>query len=96
MELNLFFNCFIIILIGVLIFFNIKTYIDTIQSTKKSKQSYSKLVSDFMSEEKKHEINSRSLILLDELHNNLFERLFKITRDILLMQKIIMTPNKQI
>lgn len=96
MELNLFFNCFIIILIGVLIFFNIKTYIDTIQSTKNSKQSYSKLVSDFVNEEKKHEINSRSLILLDELHNNLFERLFKITRDILLTQKIIMTSNKQI
>ena len=89
MELNLFFNWFIIVLIGVLGFFNIKTYIDTIRSTKKSKQTYSKLVSDFVNEEKKHEINSQNLILLDELHNDLFNRLFKITRDILLMQKMI-------
>lgn len=89
MELNLFFNWFIIVLIGVLGFFNIKTYIDTIWSTKKSKQTYSKLVSDFVNEEKRHEVNSQNLILLDELHNDLFNRLFKITRDILLMQKTI-------
>ena len=89
MELNLFFNWFIIVLVGVLIFFNIKTYIETLQSTKKSKQTYSKLVNDFVNEEKKHEINSQNLILLDELHNDLFNRLFKITRDILLTQKII-------
>ena len=95
MELNLFFNCFVVVLIGVLVYLNFKAYIDTIRSTKHFKQTYSKLASDFLNEEKKQVINSQNLILLDEIHDDLFKRLFKITRDILLMQKTILNNHFQ-
>lgn len=95
MEFNLFFNWFILTLIGVFGFFNIKTYTEIRRINKIAKQKYSRLESDFAYEEKKHEINSQKIILLDELSKNLFNRLFKITRDILLMQKIIINNHLQ-
>jgi hypothetical protein len=95
MEFYLFFNCFILVLIGVFVVFNIKTYTETRRINIIAKQKCSRLESDFAYEEKKHEINSRNLILLDELHKDLFEKLFKITRDILLVQKIILNNHFQ-
>lgn len=95
MEFHLFFNWFILVLIGVFGVFNIKTYTETRRINKIGKQKYSRLESDFAYEEKKHEINSQNLILLDELHKDLFKKLFKITREILIVQKIILNNHFQ-
>lgn len=95
MELNLFFNYLILIFIVLFVFFAIKSYAETLQTAKTAKQTYSRLLRDFVNEEKKHKINSQNIILLDELHSIMFKRLFKITRDILFIQKILLNNHLQ-
>lgn len=95
MEFNLFFNLLILVLIGFFLFLNIKTYNQTLRISEISKQKYLDLKCDFVYEEKMSKINTQNIVLLDELDKSLFERLFKITQDILLIQKIILDNHFQ-
>lgn len=89
MEFNVIFNWCIASLILVFAVLNVKTYLTIRQAIKVAKQQDLVLENNVLKAETKHQINSENLVILDGLHTSMLTRLFKITRDILLVQKTI-------
>ena len=89
MDFNLFFIIVIYVLISILIGFIIKVYIDTIGINKKGELEYLKLVNHFTLENEKLQISNQKIILVEDLNKSLFNRIFKIAKDLLSLQKLI-------
>lgn len=93
MEFNLLFNSILILLIVVLILFIIKSFLNIIYINKVGKKNLVLLENEYKIEAAKLKINNQKILLLDRFYNTLFNRLFKITHDFILIQKLIF--NKQ-
>jgi len=89
MELNLLFNIVLILLISVLLLFIIKSFIKTNVINKRGKNNLVVLDNKYRLELEKCKLNNQNILLLDDLYVSLFSRVFKITQDLILIQKII-------
>lgn len=85
----MFFNIIIFILIFVVIVFIIKVYYESEKNKELSKKHYQKLNIVLKNETSKSYVISEKIALLESLHESLFKRLFKITQEVLLFQKLI-------
>lgn len=86
------FNCFsifIYLLTITLIGFIIKVYKNTHIIKEKGSQKHMLLEKQYVLEKSKSGMNTEQLKLVDNLHQSLFNRLFIITKEILLLQKLI-------
>lgn len=89
MEFNYICIWVIYLLVFILMLFIIKTIFKTLHLKYVATKNYLVLEENFQLEYKKLEYNNHKVQLLEDLHQTLFNRLFKITRDIILMQKLI-------
>ena len=79
----------IYLLVLVFIFLIIKVIIRTVYLKRIVNKSYMALQKNIDREQYRLQRNSGKIQLLEDLHKTLFNRLFKITRDIILLQKLI-------
>ncbi|WP_372753563.1 hypothetical protein [Mariniflexile sp.] len=79
----------IVVLIVVLVFVIIKTIFQNIFLNKIANKSYAQLREKIAQEQLKLQINNERILLVEELHITIFNRVFKIARDIILVQKLI-------
>lgn len=89
MILNYLFTGFIFSSILILIFFVAKVMLEMLSSKRIAFKTYSALHEYYLSENALFLKNKKKLQLIDDFHKTLFNRLFKITSDLLLMQKLI-------
>tara|TARA_R110002049_G_scaffold134016_3_gene293420 strand:- start:3243 stop:3518 length:276 start_codon:yes stop_codon:yes gene_type:complete len=87
MGFNVFFSISIYIVLCILVGFSIKVYINTIILNKNFKKQYLKLKEAFKIENDKNDVIKQQLLLVDNLYESLFNRLFRITKELLLIQK---------
>tara|TARA_R110002050_G_scaffold273113_1_gene417042 strand:- start:32873 stop:33148 length:276 start_codon:yes stop_codon:yes gene_type:complete len=87
MGFNVFFSISIYIVLCILVGFSIKVYINTIILNKNFKKQYLKLKEVFKIENDKNDVIKQQLLLVDNLYESLFNRLFRITKELLLIQK---------
>jgi N-acetylneuraminic acid mutarotase len=87
MLLNSLFTAVIYFLISILIICIVKVYMNTFSLNKKSELEYLKLVNHFTLEKEKHKINNQKILLIEGLNKSLFNRLFKIINELILLQK---------
>lgn len=76
-------------LVLILILFVIKTVVHGISLKKTWDENCIVLQKNLVTEQIKLDNNKEKLQLVEDLHKTLFNRLFKITRDIIIMQKLI-------
>ena len=81
------FGIYLVVL--VLIFFIVKTVFVTISLKKMAYKTYGVLQENISQEHFKFQNNSEKMLLAEDLYKTLFYRFFKITRDIISMQKLI-------
>jgi flagellar biosynthesis/type III secretory pathway M-ring protein FliF/YscJ len=79
----------IYILVFILMFFVVKTVFQNMILKKAMIESSFSLEEKLIKEQVKLANNKEKLLLVEALHETLFDSLFKITRDIILMQKLI-------
>ena len=84
-----FFGILIYFLLVVLLAFVVKAYLDTQLIKENKNRNYLVLQEQLLIEKEKCNVNTEKLRLADNLQNSLFTRLFKITKEIILLQKLI-------
>lgn len=89
MEVNFLFNAILLVLIITLIVIVIKQLFNLQALDKVGKQQYAILKIQLEKEKLKYVANSKKLSVVDELNKMLINNLFKITKDLLFMQKLI-------
>lgn len=89
MDFNYLFIWVIFIPVLVLMIYVVKTIYDTSHLKKTINNNFIVLQKKILHENAKLEKNREKLLLVEDLHQTLFNRLFKITRDIILLQKLI-------
>lgn len=85
-------NLFILgiyLLVLVVVFCIIKVVFYLISEKKTENKTYFQLQKNIIQAQSKLQTNHEKVQILEELHTTLFNRYFKITRDIILMQKLI-------
>lgn len=82
-------NMLIYFLLAVLICFIIKIWCNTLFLKKRAYIRYLALKENIQKEERKYDVYTEKVLLIDELHNTLFNRLLQITKDFILIQKLI-------
>lgn len=85
-------NLFILgiyLLVLVVVFCIIKLVFYLISEKKMENKTYFQLQKNIIQAQSKLQTNYEKVQILEELHATLFNRYFKITRDIILMQKLI-------
>lgn len=93
MEFNLLFIGFLYLLIIVLVMFSIIIYKNTRSLNKSIKQEHTYLMQNLKIEKVILENNNQKIILVDHFNETFFNRLFQITKELLLLQKIIFKKN---
>ncbi len=88
MNLTIFSDLIFILVLVVLIFI-IKAYTQTIKVKKKSVEKCNEIINLLKKESFKYKQISQRLVLSDNLQTTLFKRFFKITEDLLWVQKMI-------
>jgi len=83
------FSIIIFVLILVLLIFTIKVYFDTKKDKERGLEKYDEIRFRLKSEIIKNKQISQSLNLAEDMQNTLFNRFFKITEDLLSVQKLI-------
>lgn len=89
MGFNYLFIWAIYALVFVLTLFVIKAVFQTTHLKKTANKNYLILEENLLQENSKLEGAKQKVLLIEELHKTLFNRLFKITTDVILMQKFI-------
>ena len=84
-----FFSLLIYLFIVVSVAFVVKAYLDTQTIKENTYKNYLLLQEQFVLEKSKSKVNIEKLQLADNLYGLLFKRLFKITKEFLLLQKLI-------
>ncbi|GAA4893003.1 hypothetical protein GCM10023311_16820 [Flaviramulus aquimarinus] len=84
-----FFSILIYLLLAVLLAFIVKAYWDTQAIKENAFRNHLLLEEQLVLENNKSKMNIEKLYLSDNLQKSVFKRLFKITKDILLLQKLI-------
>ncbi len=85
-------NLFILgiyLLVLVVVFCIIKVVFYLISEKKTENKTYFQLQKNIIQAQSKLQTNHEKVQILEELHTTLINRYFKITRDIILMQKLI-------
>ncbi len=80
---------FLFALIVVLILISVKMVVNNLNLNKLADIYYENLSKKLKAERKLFEKNSQKIILIDDLNEALFKRLFKITKELLFVQKLI-------
>lgn len=93
MDINLLVIWFLFILISVLIAIGIRIIANYLILNKSGKTNYEVLKDNLKNEIETFEKNSQKTVLIDALNETLFNRLFQITRELLLFQKMILNNN---
>lgn len=83
------FSIVIFVLILVLLIFTIKIYFETKEVKEKGVEKYNEISDIIKSEIFKNKQISQNLILAEDLQTSLFNCFFKITEDLLFVQKLI-------
>ena len=89
MKFNLLFIWVLGIGILILVAITIKTILETRDLKSMAKQQCTVLEMRLEIETQKRNKNNENIILINDLHQTLLSRFFKITQEILLMQKLI-------
>ena len=89
MKFNLLFIWFLYGSIFILVMLAIKTVVHTRNLKRMAKREYAVLEMQLEMQTEKLYKNNQRLILVNDLHETLFSRFFKIIQDVLLMQKFI-------
>tara|TARA_R110002049_G_scaffold71370_2_gene183913 strand:- start:2197 stop:2481 length:285 start_codon:yes stop_codon:yes gene_type:complete len=89
MGIQLVFSVLIYFLIIVLSVLMIKIWYDTLFLNETVEKRCLHLKADIKEKTEKHRIYTEHLLLADELHKSIFNRLFQITKELILMQKLI-------
>lgn len=89
MILNDLFTGFIFLSVLVIICYGVKVIFEIFRSKKIAFKTYSALCDYYSTENLIFLKNKEKLQLIDDFHKILFNRLFKITSDLLLVQKLI-------
>jgi cytochrome c biogenesis protein ResB len=87
--INNLFTIVIYLLLIVLVYCLIKTVFHLITEKKMDSETYFQLQENIIKAQHTLQDNKEKIKILEELHTTLFNRCFKITRDIILMQKLI-------
>ncbi len=80
---------FLFALIAVLILISVKMVVNNLNLNKLADVYCKNLSKNLKAERKLFEKNSQKIILIDDLNEALFKRLFKITKELLFVQKLI-------
>jgi hypothetical protein len=80
-------------LISLVIVFVIMIYIQTIRLIKLGEKKQFILKEHLIKEEKKHQINSGNILLINNLEQSIFNRFFIINREIMLLHKLFYYSN---
>lgn len=89
MESYLIFSIGLILLIGIVIIYSLKSVFDTSVLIKNQQQRLTVLKSRYKEEKLKSLLNNERMILMNDLNKTLFGNVLKITRELLLVQKIM-------
>jgi len=89
MELNLIFSVVVYSLVFLLLFCIIKVILDTKRLNNKEKNNCLNLQKALQISNRESEIINNKILLVEGLYKMLFNRVFKITREIVLLQKLI-------
>ncbi len=89
MNLNLFFNITITSVIFILVLFIIKFFLAINHINKNGKKILINLENKYKIEKAKHIINHQKILLFDDFHSTLPNRLFKVIQELILIQKFI-------
>lgn len=89
MEFNLLFIGFLYVLISILVMFSIVIYKNTRSLNKTIKQEHTFLMENLRIEKVILENNNQKVILVDHFNETFFDRIFQITKELLLLQKMI-------
>jgi hypothetical protein len=89
MDLNLLFSLVLYVLISILILLSFKTFITTKWNEKVFQENYLNLKEQLVLEKKKQEQVIQKNAYLENYHLSLINKLFEITKKLLLTKKII-------
>lgn len=89
MEIQVVFSMGIYLLVTVLFVFIIKTGVDTLLLNKIGEKYYGTLKQKLKNEQEKHQIYEGHILLINQLNSSLLNRMFQITKDLILVQKMI-------
>jgi hypothetical protein len=89
MDLNLLFSLVLYVLISILILLSFKTFITTKWNEKVFQENYLNLKEQLVLEKKKQEQVIQKNAYLENYHLSLINKLFEITKELLLTKKII-------
>ena len=78
----------IILMFKALVIFLVRVFVGTQSLKKEGRTNLQLLENSLVREGKKNTLYMNKLNLIDQFHESLFNRLFKITREILLLQKL--------
>jgi len=88
MELNLVFSAVVYLLIFMLSFYIIKIILDIQRINIKGKHKYLNLQKILQISKEKNRIINNKMVLVEGLYETLFNRLFKINTELILIQKL--------
>jgi hypothetical protein len=89
METYFVFTSAIYILVFVLGLFSIKICLDMVSLLKTANKSCLTLEKSIEDKKQKHQIFKHQILLVDQLNSSLINRLFQISKDLILIQKFI-------
>ncbi|GAA4960195.1 hypothetical protein GCM10023315_05090 [Algibacter aquimarinus] len=89
MELYLVFNSVLIFLVVCVLFFIFRFVFNIKALNKKGAQQLKALEAKLKNENKKLKMNTEKVLIIDELNQTLFSSILKISRDFILLQKLI-------
>lgn len=87
--LGVLFVCLIYLVSIMLVIFCVKVLFKSIALKRLAKEKDKLLQETLISENLKFKRNNENILMIDNLNNILFNRIFKITQDVLLVQKFI-------
>lgn len=93
MDIDVLVIWFLFSLIGFLIIICIKIIINSLFLNKLVDRNYETLSNHLHIEMESFEKNKEKIELVDQLHQTLFNRLFQITRELLVFQKMMLNKN---
>lgn len=94
MDVNLVFSILIYVLVFILIAFIIKVYISTLVLNKNLTEQNFRLTETLKKEEDMQDVIMQKTLLVDSFSESFFNRLFKITKELLLAQKLMFKKDK--
>lgn len=89
MDFNLLFSVLLYMLIGVLLLLSLRTFITTKYHVKESQENYMNMQQQLESEKWKQELVIQKNAYLENYNLELFNKIFEITKELLLTKKII-------